>query len=727
MLPQTPNPATGDHVPALSEIRQCAQERFGVRPCLWQLKVAEALLARNKDVVCVAGTGMGKTLGFWLPLLFRPEGIQIVVTPLNLLGKQTVASLAKAGVRGLAINSETATAANFSAIGTFQYNAIVISPEQMMKPNGDFERLLKNSLFASRVISIVVDEAHCLTQWGDFRPEYRELGRLRYILPASIPFMLASATLTKDTLNDTLRLLHMHSDNLVTIRQSSDRPNIKIGVQKMRYSLGSYADLAFLIPPGQKVGDSSPPKFLIFFDDIQDAIGAANYLRSRLPLGLQDKIKWLNSDMTSTFKEDELARIISGETWGLCTTDSFGMGMDVADIQLIIQWRATCRLETLWQRFGRAVRNRELTGMAVLFAEKDYFDENRALRAARKEKRDSARKRKEEQTLLSDRPCKRAAILAADGSRMAVNLMSRSGGGENDGAGESSAEEEANDEDQEFSGVKKVNGPHHTALGSTKQGVSALVTPGSAKFPTNGRQQRGLERRSRKVLDPGVDCLINAENRADFRCRRKVFNTYFNNTLADTDHLSCQSGGCARCYIGEPIICCDIHNPDEFVELTTHMSKLPPAPQRSRIPKYTWVPSDFSLRDALDDWREEKTASVYGWHHLKDIGPCILMTDETVDRIVDCAHYHKIQTLADLKKETGWVDGEQYGNEIIAIIRRHAPPPTTLFASTPLGSATTSTILNTDHSVSTLPLAKRANRCSACGQEGHNGDGSSEE
>jgi len=109
-----PNPATSDHVPTLSEIRQRAEEHFGVRLCLWQLKVAEALLRHDKDVVCVAGTGMGKTLGFWLPLLFHPGGIQVVVTPLNMLGKQNVASLAKAGIQGIAINSETATLANFS-------------------------------------------------------------------------------------------------------------------------------------------------------------------------------------------------------------------------------------------------------------------------------------------------------------------------------------------------------------------------------------------------------------------------------------------------------------------------------------------------------------------------------------------------------------------------------------------------------------------------------------
>ncbi|KIK90932.1 hypothetical protein PAXRUDRAFT_104678, partial [Paxillus rubicundulus Ve08.2h10] len=57
-----------------------------------------------------------------------------------------------------------------------------ISPEQIMKPDGEFERLLKNQLFMACVISVMIDKAHCLTEWGEFQPEYRELGRLRYIL-----------------------------------------------------------------------------------------------------------------------------------------------------------------------------------------------------------------------------------------------------------------------------------------------------------------------------------------------------------------------------------------------------------------------------------------------------------------------------------------------------------------------------------------------------------------
>ncbi|KIK79866.1 hypothetical protein PAXRUDRAFT_95528, partial [Paxillus rubicundulus Ve08.2h10] len=125
---------------------------------------------------------------------------------------------------------------------------------------------------------------------------------------------------------------------MTVIHRSTDRPNIKIGVRKIKYALNSFTDLAFLIPEGWKPGDPPPPKFLIFFDDIQDAINVVTYLCRRLPMEYQDKVKWFNSDMTTTYKEDELNNIVSGQTWGLCTTDSFGMGMDVPDIMLILQW-----------------------------------------------------------------------------------------------------------------------------------------------------------------------------------------------------------------------------------------------------------------------------------------------------------------------------------------------------------------------------------------------------
>ncbi|KIK74067.1 hypothetical protein PAXRUDRAFT_82040, partial [Paxillus rubicundulus Ve08.2h10] len=153
---------------------------------------------------------------------------------------------------------------------------------------------------------------------------------------------------------------------------------------QIRYALSSYADLAFLIPVGFKVSDPPPQKFLIFFNTIPESINASCSLCQHLPLELSVNIKWFHTDMLTIYKEVELENLMSGETWGLCITASFGMGMDVADIFLVIQWRETCKIVTLWQQFGCAVWNQELTGTALLLAEKQYFDDEQEAKAARK-------------------------------------------------------------------------------------------------------------------------------------------------------------------------------------------------------------------------------------------------------------------------------------------------------------------------------------------------------
>ena len=75
--------------------------------------VAEAILKREKDVVCMVRNATGETLMLWMPLLFRPDSIKIIVTPLTLLGKQNATSLDKAGIQAITISWETATAAEF--------------------------------------------------------------------------------------------------------------------------------------------------------------------------------------------------------------------------------------------------------------------------------------------------------------------------------------------------------------------------------------------------------------------------------------------------------------------------------------------------------------------------------------------------------------------------------------------------------------------------------------
>ena len=101
-------------IPSIDEIRDGALSLLQKQPCKWQADICQAVLQGNHDIISIAGTGAGKTLTFWLPLLFHPTGVQIVVTPLNILGQQNIGTLSKAGVKGIFISAKTASKQNFS-------------------------------------------------------------------------------------------------------------------------------------------------------------------------------------------------------------------------------------------------------------------------------------------------------------------------------------------------------------------------------------------------------------------------------------------------------------------------------------------------------------------------------------------------------------------------------------------------------------------------------------
>ena len=205
------------------------------------------------------------------------------------------------------------------------YQVIILSPEQLVKTGGGFERLLHKKKFVERLISFIFDEAHCISIWASFRKEFSEMGLLRMIfLCKDIPLVVASATLPTPVLNDVINSLRLRTTNLETIRQPSTRLNIHLAVLPICSPLKKYEDLRFVLN-GWKPGDAPPPKFLIFFDDISDSVDACLLLWTHLPQECRNKIKWFTSEMSNTFKNQALEALRKGEMWGLCTTDSFGM------------------------------------------------------------------------------------------------------------------------------------------------------------------------------------------------------------------------------------------------------------------------------------------------------------------------------------------------------------------------------------------------------------------
>ena len=326
-------------IPSLDDLRRRTQEVFGRTPCLWQLQVSMALLKRDKDVICISAMGSGKTLTFWMPLLFCNDGIQIIISPLNILGTQNVNELAAVGIPAIAITADTATYQNFKVIldltyprnfndrkqdiADLRYCVIVTNIELLMKDGGGLEKLWKISTFTAHIVSIIWDEAHCVSHWGDFRPEYRDAGRLRYLLPGGIVFYLTSATLPPRVLDDVKKILQVSRSYM--FHRSNDRPNVYLMVRELKYPQNSFFNIAFLIPDGWHLGCPPPPKFLIFFDNIAESIEAIKFLRSRLPFTHQNNIKWFNADMSAQFREAETDALKASSIWGLGCTDSFGM------------------------------------------------------------------------------------------------------------------------------------------------------------------------------------------------------------------------------------------------------------------------------------------------------------------------------------------------------------------------------------------------------------------
>ena len=205
-----------------------------------------------------------------------------------------------------------------------KYNVVTINPEILMG-NEHIEDLWKKPKFTNRILSFVFDEAHCISQWGDFRNEYCHVGALRWLIPSHIPFYVPSATLPSLVLKDIQEVLRLRENSTTYIKCSNDRPEIGLAVRQLAHPAKSFKDLDFLIPDGFREDDPPPPKFLVFFDNKKEAEAAALHLQSRLPKSLQTKVNWFHSINTSEFREEEVENLRDGSSWGECCTDSFGM------------------------------------------------------------------------------------------------------------------------------------------------------------------------------------------------------------------------------------------------------------------------------------------------------------------------------------------------------------------------------------------------------------------
>lgn len=166
-------------------------------------------------------------------------------------------------------------------------------------------------------------------------------------------------------------------------------------------------------------------------------------------------------------------------------------------------------------------------------------------------------------------------------------------------------------------------------------------------------------------------------------------------------------------------------NQEHFATVGVVSSQAPkPAPRKSHIKPFETTSGDRDLRTALREWRDAQALIKYGSSTCRTYGSKLLMSDEIVSRIVECAHAHKLGTLANLRKETHWRNDfvDEYGPSILALVQAHHPisapsVPSEPSTSLPGEAAPTSGV------VPSAPAANRKRRpptCSRCRQVGHN-------
>ncbi|KAK6985087.1 P-loop containing nucleoside triphosphate hydrolase protein [Favolaschia claudopus] len=204
-------------------------------------------------------TGGGKTLAYWLPLFYywTPGNTQdnckkiiLVVGPLSALMLSQATSLTQKGIPAVALTSETEEPEKvLKDIGNNKYRIVFVSPELAVTPKFH-ENVLSRKPFSDNIISQVIDEGHCISEWGndDFRPEFSKLSVLLARLPSGLlPVVVGSATLPRDVITDIQDKLRLRRD-CARVSVSNEKPNIALSVRIMQHPQDTFADLMTLFP-----------------------------------------------------------------------------------------------------------------------------------------------------------------------------------------------------------------------------------------------------------------------------------------------------------------------------------------------------------------------------------------------------------------------------------------------------------------------------------------------
>ena len=313
-----------------------------------QEEIVSAAL-EGRDVLAILPTGGGKSVCFQVPGMMK-DGIAIVVTPLIALMKDQVQNLTDRGIRALCINAgmgrrEVDNALNNALYGDFKF--LYVSPERLGT------RLFQSYVQEMKVSYIVVDEAHCISQWGyDFRPDYLQIGKLRELVDA--PVIALTATATPQVAEDIMARLGFKDKFL--IKSGFERPNLSYIVRRTEDKLGQLLNICNSVDGTGIVYVRSRKKT----EELSAFLSANGVSASFYHAGLGQQSR---TDRQEQWKSDKIRVMVC--------TNAFGMGIDKPDVRFVIHFDVPDSPEAYFQEAGRGGRDGKRSFAVMLWNSSD--------------------------------------------------------------------------------------------------------------------------------------------------------------------------------------------------------------------------------------------------------------------------------------------------------------------------------------------------------------------